>query len=425
MKKKRHIVIVTYNWPPRNASGTHRPYSWAKYWIKNDLRITVLTAKKKVFDQPLDLNMPLIKNVKVIEVPYNQTFYNFLDKFLRFRIMNIVKKKIKNFFLKKLGSRIDPRYLWRKKANYYALKLSKDADIVVSTFGPSASHLIGYDMKKFNPKLFWVADYRDLWSQGYNNIFSKAHVSKIKNIELLSVGKYADLISTVSDHYAHKLQNFLGVKTIKVTNGFDLEKKIIFNRLKRKIVCPKGSMKIVYTGIVDLKSRNPKVLLSALASLYKKKIITNNTVTIDFYGSRIEDVKKLAKNPIYNKFIRIKGHVPRKIALKKQINASLLLLLESSDLSARGVVTGKIFEYITSGRPIICIGSKTEYEIGKILKETGTGRVFTLKDQKRIEDCITKTLKGNGLYYSFKPNIKNIMKYSRKNIALNFLKKLP
>ena len=280
-------------------------------------------------------------------------------------------------------------------------------------------------MKKFNPKLFWVADYRDLWSQGYNNIFSKAHVSKIKNIELLSVGKYADLISTVSDHYAHKLQNFLGVKTIKVTNGFDLEKKIIFNRLKRKIVCPKGSMKIVYTGIVDLKSRNPKVLLSALASLYKKKIITNNTVTIDFYGSRIEDVKKLAKNPIYNKFIRIKGHVPRKIALKKQINASLLLLLESSDLSARGVVTGKIFEYITSGRPIICIGSKPEYEIGKILKETGTGRVFTLKDQKRIEDCITKTLKGNGLYYSFKPNIKNIMKYSRKNIALNFLKKLP
>jgi len=117
--------------------------------------------------------------------------------------------------------------------------------------------------------------------------------------------------------------------------------------------------------------------------------------------------------------------VPRKIALKKQINASLLLLLESSDLSARGVVTGKIFEYITSGRPIICIGSKPEYEIGKILKETGTGRVFTLKDQKRIEDCITKTLKGNGLYYSFKPNIKNIMKYSRKNIALNFLKKLP
>ena len=68
---------------------------------------------------------------------------------------------------------------------------------------------------------------------------------------------------------------------------------------------------------------------------------------------------------------------------------------------------------------------KSFYEIGKILKETGTGRVFTLKDQKRIEDCITKTLKGNGLYYSFKPNIKNIMKYSRKNIALNFLKKLP
>ena len=58
------IVIVTYNWPPRNAIGTHRPYSWARYWSEAGAKITVLTAAKHAFDAPLDLYLPNIPNGK-------------------------------------------------------------------------------------------------------------------------------------------------------------------------------------------------------------------------------------------------------------------------------------------------------------------------------------------------------------------------
>ena len=65
-----NILIVTYNWPPRNAIGAHRPYSWAKYWSALGANVTVLTAKKYSFDAPLDLDLPVINGVHVVNVPY-------------------------------------------------------------------------------------------------------------------------------------------------------------------------------------------------------------------------------------------------------------------------------------------------------------------------------------------------------------------
>ena len=59
------ILIITYDWPPRNSIATHRPYSWAKYWSNNETQISVLTAKKKPYDEPLNLILPVIDKLNV------------------------------------------------------------------------------------------------------------------------------------------------------------------------------------------------------------------------------------------------------------------------------------------------------------------------------------------------------------------------
>ena len=51
--KKLKITIVTYSWPPRNSISTHRPYSWARYWSEKGQDVTILTAKKKIFDKKI------------------------------------------------------------------------------------------------------------------------------------------------------------------------------------------------------------------------------------------------------------------------------------------------------------------------------------------------------------------------------------
>ena len=73
-----NILIIAYDWIPRNVISTHRIYSFAKYWSKMGHKITVLTSKKKVFDKPLDLFLPRLKKVKVISID-NKNYTRYLD----------------------------------------------------------------------------------------------------------------------------------------------------------------------------------------------------------------------------------------------------------------------------------------------------------------------------------------------------------
>jgi len=66
----KNVLIITYDWPPRNSIAVYRPYAWAKYWAAQNVSVTVLTAKKCIYDEPLDLNIPTIEGVDVCEVEY-------------------------------------------------------------------------------------------------------------------------------------------------------------------------------------------------------------------------------------------------------------------------------------------------------------------------------------------------------------------
>ena len=89
--KKLKIVIISYSCTPRNAISVHRP-SWARYWSENGHEVTVLTAKKQSYDQPLDLDFPILDKVKVIELSYGI----FWVPLLKFPIVEKIGKWLKN-----------------------------------------------------------------------------------------------------------------------------------------------------------------------------------------------------------------------------------------------------------------------------------------------------------------------------------------
>ena len=81
--------------------------------------------------------------------------FNYVEKFGKW-----VRKKFINY----IGSNYDPRNAWSIASSPVFCKLVRETDIAISTYGPEASHVIGSRMKIINPSLFWIADYRDLWS---------------------------------------------------------------------------------------------------------------------------------------------------------------------------------------------------------------------------------------------------------------------
>ena len=425
---KLRIVIITYSWPPRNSISTHRPYSWARYWSEKGAKVTVLTAEKQSFDEPLDMPLQDLEGVEVIEVPYIDFFSWLPSTIIKFPYILSLAKKIKLWLIKNLGSSWDPRKAWPVAAQSIAARLAPDTDVVVSTFGPSGAHLIGCKMKQINPSLYWVADYRDLWSDNPNLAGApKTLRNKIRKKELATVGLYADSLTAISDDMVLKLSELIKKPVKKITNGFDIDEELVRKRFQQSVKKPDGIFRIVYTGSIYQNTRDPIPLLQALVSLVEKGELSPNSITVDFYGARLDYIKELSLNPKYSPFIRIMGHVSREKTLEIQHNAGLLLLLENSKEESRGVITGKIFEYIAAGRPIICVGSRPDFEIGKILSMTGTGTVFENNENEKIKHSILQTFFGRGLYENYKPKFDKVIQFSRKQIAneyLNILKNM-
>jgi hypothetical protein len=155
--------------------------------------------------------------------------------------------------------------------------------------------------------------------------------------------------------------------------------------------------------------------------MVEKREVKPGDVFLDFYGRAVDSIRELQGKPRFKPFLRFFGHVPREVAMKAQRDADLLLLLESPDAASRGVLTGKVFEYITAGRPIICVGSHPEYEIGTLLRCTGTGKVLGRADSEEMASIIKERLQGAGRPAWFAPNIEEIRRYSRRTQALALL----
>jgi glycosyltransferase involved in cell wall biosynthesis len=416
----RKILIVTYDWPPRNSIATHRPYSWSRYWAAQGLDVTVLTSSKKFYDQPLDLDLPKLDGVKVVEADYKAMIpmSNAAQNQTALRLIKPLKK-LKSFISTVSGWEYDVRSNWTGVADRMIEELGTNFDAVVSTYGPDSAHKIASKFKKSNPSIFWVADYRDLWSQNSRKKDSYFLKMLMRRSELKVVGQ-ADLYTTVSEELAETLKRLVHKDPEVIFNGFDIDlDPVIF---KRPLNIKNGCLHIIYTGRIYPGKRNPVPLIKAIESLIDNNLIKSNEVKIDFYGGNTQVVDEEIGNLKYPEIIEHHGHVPRSKALELQQSADLLLLLESGDEDSKGFLTGKIFEYIGAGRPIISIGSTSDSAIARVLNETRCGVCYENSVDNLAKDILTY-LRGVPPTW-FNPDISAIEIYSRKYQAEILLEKI-
>jgi hypothetical protein len=418
--KENKILIITYDWPPRNSIACHRPYSWAKYFSNRGFNVTILTAEKQLYDYPLDLNLECIEKVEVITLKFPNEFnkFNLINKlnknskfFLFFRNLNNL---IKTFF----GIDIDPRLWWSNAILLGKFKIKGDFDYVISTYGPQSAHYIAAHLKSQNNKIKWIADYRDLWSISHlSNLPLWKKKSLMQKEYNLLFGK-ADLVTTVSEELAIDLRKFLNIKTEVILNGFDINNDLLYENFKKKKIEKKSLITIVYTGMIYIGRRDPSPLFQAISELGTDNIV------VEFYGSSSDTIFDLFKGTL-PKFIRCNGYVNREMSLELQKSADYVLLLESSNEDARGVLTGKVFEYISSGTPIMSIGSKRDSAIGKLLNYTNTGKCFENNLIELKQELLNSQVMANPDWYQ--PDITKIMEFSRDNqsrLFLNLIKNL-
>lgn len=405
------IALITYNWPPRNAIGTHRPYGWAKYWSRLGVSVTVITSRKKDFDEPLDSELPLLPGVRVIEVDYRPPLPGGGSAAGLFRNQRLIVhlKRINQFVRSTVGLVLDPRDGWAESARDIAASVASEVDVVISTFGPRSSHLIASRMKRQVPGLLWVADYRDLWSNSHMGAYGALARISQRRMEARLVGGGADLLTTVSEELALDLENFLRKKTFVVPNGFDAEEDVTVRRRDG------GKRLVVYTGMLYQGTRDPSPLFSVLKDMHEQDPLIGEKIAVEFYGPTNSWLNSLVQTFGLEDVVKLRGRVSRREALSIQRSADALLLLESEDPAANGVLTGKLFEYLAAGRPILSLGSRVDSAIARVLGECQVG-ICAGGDAEIISRALRELIDDVDLKW-FRPRAERIAVYSREKQA--------
>lgn len=289
-------------------------------------------------------------------------------------------------------------------------------DAVISSSSPTVSHIIAHDLKEKH-NIPWIADFRDLWTQ--NHYYSYSNVRKFfeKRLELKTLAA-SSALTTVSKDLAFDLEILhKGMPVYSIPNGFDLDELANLTvNLTYKFV-------ITYTGSLYQGKRDPSKLFQALQELIEEHIIDREFIEVRFYGPEEDWMKNEIQKYNLQGIVYECGLVSRDVALLKQRESQLLLLLLWDHPSEVGVYTGKLFEYIASKRPILAIGGPKGV-VSELLEETKTG--FFVSSLDEIKNTIRKYYNeymSNG-QLSYQGDILKIEKYSQKEMARKFAETL-
>jgi glycosyltransferase involved in cell wall biosynthesis len=270
-------------------------------------------------------------------------------------------------------------------------------------------HLIALGIKqKFN--IPWIADFRDPWTDidFYSKLRLTKRADKIHHKMENQVLAAADRIVTVSPGCAKDLQKIRGKQVEVIYNGFDPEDYQFETPELDK------NFSITHFGAFN-KDRNPVSLWSALKELSAENQELKELLIVQLIGqtddSVINDIKKnnLAGN------LKVIDHLPHRAGLLQLSSSQLLLLPLNNAPNVKGILPGKMYEYLALKRPIVAIGP-TNADYVKIIKETNSGFCHNPDDIEGLKATIKKCFnlfKKNNLV----TDSNSYEKFSRKNQA--------
>ena len=230
-----------------------------------------------------------------------------------------------------------------------------------------------------------MADFRDPWT----NIFYFKHLpltrfalKKHKKLEAMVLNN-ANAVIAVSNKMIEEFSKTREDGIHLITNGFDpddFNSNIAIEREKGE------KFLLVHTGIfVD--NGNPDLLWSVLKELSSTIPNFKELLEIRLIGqvdnSIIEDIKAngLTSNT------HIMGYLSHNTVTSWQKSASLLLLPLRKEPESAAILTGKFFEYIASGNPILAFGP-TNGDLAEALKNSKSGTIVEFNNREAIKESL-------------------------------------
>ncbi len=407
----KRVLVITYYWPPSGGSGVQRWLKFAKYlpqfgWqpviytpenpeansedkvLLNDILPGTEVIKKRIIE-PYGIYKALLGKKKKSPIKAN-IISNGEDKSLMHKFSMFIRG---NIFIP------DPRCLWIRPSVKFLKRYLKEnhIDAIVSTGPPHSMHLIAKQLSR-ETGIKWIADFRDPWTE----IFFFKHLGLSKWADRRhrrleqSVLDNADTIVVVSQKMQEDFAKRTSTPVEVITNGFDpddftKESSTEAEKAKGGLCHSKEKFTIVHTGLL-VDNGNPDKLWHVLGEMAKKDSAFAGNLEIRVMGqvdqSIVNDINQcgIAKN-----FVNM-GYVPHNVATMWQQAADLLLLPLRKEPEAAAILTGKFFEYVAAGSPILAFGP-LESNLATELEKSGCGTICEWEDCDAIKRAVEESYK--------------------------------
>ncbi len=252
-----------------------------------------------------------------------------------------------------------------------AARARSDADIslVFSTYFPSTAHMVASHISK-RARLPWVAEFRDPWSQNpYDHVTGHHLFDAIARHAERSTLRNSNLLIAVSEPLKRQLEDLHRKEVSLKPSGFDPDDYAGFVPLTRDFT-------LTYTGNLYAGKRDPSELFKALRLLIEE----DPTLLRDFQVRFVGGNSCYVLGPLVHDWgvenvVRFYPQVPFRESIRIQRESTALLLLSWNDPRDAGTYTGKVFQYLGAGRPILGTSVYESGRIAHLLEETGCGVV--------------------------------------------------
>ena len=373
------VLLVSFYFPPAGGGGVQRPLKLAQYLPALGVETHVLAP-----DDP-----HWIHRDEALRVPTQAWVH-------RARYLGPVGRKPAEELHGKeglarlatqtrlLGRRAlvpDENVSWNLTAVPAAIRLVRrhEIDVVITTSPPNSVHLVGAAVKRATGAR-WVADLRDsVVAHAHRRSESRAVRAKEKvdvGVAKL-VARSADAVVCVSDFIADEVRTLEPRgRVLTIANGSD------FDDFDGLVYTPGPRMRITHAGSFFGK-RDPRPFLQALHD-------SELDIVARFLGDFRSSDREWADGLGLGDRLELIPYAPRATSLALQRDSdALLLLIPEAGGRGKGVLSGKVFEYLAAERPILA-AVPPDGAAAELIRETGAGVVAAPDDVDALRDALAE-----------------------------------
>jgi len=348
-----HFIVIVYYFGTVELTGSRRWREMAQL-LREHGRVTVICADGGCED---------CDDIEIVQVPDNlggggSSVFSGRSQ-SRF-LLSWLRRVVSSFLFWP-----DRQRTWSRQAvaRLDTLLDSKARNIVV-TSGPIFS--VHSEMQRWvaeNPdRAVWVIDFRDLWTNEIAPGLQRripAFLSRFERRIEQPCHDTADVVTTVGEGLARLLEKDFGGSPTVLYNGYLKKETPIEPDFGNPVT-------IRYLGTIIPGLRSPKLLFQAAAEMQ----LTSEEVCFEFWCNDSARVINEAAVAGVSDLVKCNDAVSRAEARRQSLSAGANIILNALVPESDQVVTGKVFELIAMGRPVLAVTGQGS-ELRKILASCG------------------------------------------------------